>query len=161
MDTEDEKKSDVGDKESKVVSLPEAEDGAQEVAKGSLNHNAKDTKESDGVRSKRQMKKDDSGISVEKSENSSDDDSFKKQKTLGKEEKGDDVVKDKPPEANATSSESFPKLKPKTKNRNYRKKSLEAGGASSDDENKEPSSKSQQGSGAGNSFNLLFLREGQ
>ncbi|XP_046389045.1 DDB1- and CUL4-associated factor 8-like [Ischnura elegans] len=75
------------------------------------------------VRLKRHMKKDDSGISVEKSEVSSDDDANKKQKTA------EALVKD-----DKSSSGSFPKLNSKAKNRNYRKKGNTDGDVSSDEE---------------------------
>nr|CAD7412799.1 unnamed protein product [Timema poppensis] len=71
-----------------------------------------------------QIKKDDSGISVEKSENSSEDDNSKKPK----------ILQGKPLQDEGAASEdivlengAFPKLKNKTKNRNYRSKKVDKG----------------------------------
>ncbi|PSN50052.1 DDB1- and CUL4-associated factor 8 [Blattella germanica] len=95
-----------------------------------------DAKPAEGVgngetRTKRQIKKDDSGISVEKSENSSDDDASKKQKTAN----------GRLPEVDGSSVGSvkgsglFPKFKAKAKNRNYRVKKVRGiGGDGSSDE---------------------------
>lgn len=79
-------------------------------------------------RSKQQIKKDDSGISVEKSENSSDDDASKKQKTVNGR-----LQEDGSSSANGTAV--FPKLKSRIRSRNYRiKKGRGVGKGSSDDE---------------------------
>ncbi|KAJ9586608.1 hypothetical protein L9F63_019801, partial [Diploptera punctata] len=96
------------------------------------------------TRTKRQIKKDDSGISVEKSENSSDDDGSKKQKTATRkllEVDGSSV-------SSVKENGLFTKLKSKAKNRNYRvKKGRGAGEGSSEEdesnnvESKEDSSK--------------------
>ncbi|PNF37312.1 DDB1- and CUL4-associated factor 8 [Cryptotermes secundus] len=80
------------------------------------------------TRTKQHIKKDDSGISVEKSENSSDDDASKKQKTVNGR-----LQEDGSSSANGTAF--FPKLKSKIRSRNYRiKKGRGVGKGSSDDE---------------------------
>lgn len=88
------------------------------------------------TRTKRQIKKDDSGISVEKSENSSDDDGSKKPKVLREKCCGEEN------ENNAKLEVSdFPKFKSKIKNRNYRKKRFLVNFTSSDEDNSNSESK--------------------
>nr|CAD7444906.1 unnamed protein product [Timema bartmani] len=71
-----------------------------------------------------QIKKDDSGISVEKSENSSEDDNSKKPKILqGKPLQDEEAAS----EDTVLENGAFPKLKNKTKNRNYRSKKVDKG----------------------------------
>nr|CAD7260882.1 unnamed protein product [Timema shepardi] len=71
-----------------------------------------------------QIKKDDSGISVEKSENSSEDDNSKKPKILqGKALQDEEAAS----EDTVLENGAFPKLKNKTKNRNYRSKKVDKG----------------------------------
>lgn len=79
------------------------------------------------TRTKRQIKKDDSGISVEKSENSSDDDASKKQKTAGGQvQEGG---------GSSFNGSGFTlKLKSRFKNRNYRTKKGRGVGKGSSDE---------------------------
>lgn len=97
-----------------------------------------ETKSSEDVgygetRTKRQIKKDDSGISVEKSENTSDDDdASKKQKTAnGRLQEGDS--------SSMKGTGFLPKLKSRTKNRNYRiKKGRGLGKGSSDEDESTP-----------------------
>ncbi|XP_069687028.1 DDB1- and CUL4-associated factor 8-like isoform X2 [Periplaneta americana] len=90
------------------------------------------------TRTKRQIKKDDSGISVEKSENSSDDDASKKQKTAnGRLQEGDSSMK---------GSGFFPKLKSKTKSRNYRVKKGRGMGEGSSEEDESTTVESKQDS---------------
>lgn len=79
------------------------------------------------TRTKRQIKKDDSGISVEKSENSSDDDASKKQKTAsGQVQEGGGSY--------FSGSGFIPKPKSRFKNRNYRTKKGRGIGKGSSDE---------------------------
>jgi len=93
------------------------------------------------TRTKRQIKKDDSGISVEKSENSSDDDSSKKPKTaIGQ------VQEDGGSSFNR--NVFTPKLKSRFKNRNYRIKMGRGIAKGSSDEDETTIVESQQSSQA-------------
>jgi hypothetical protein len=119
-----------------------ADDRSENLASGEAVGNSNDKVEVNSAedvgngeaRNKRQIEKDDSGISVEKSENSSDDDddddddASKKQKTAnGRLQEGDN--------SSVKGSEFLPKLKSKIRNRNYRsKKGRGVGDGSSDDE---------------------------
>jgi hypothetical protein len=79
------------------------------------------------TRNKRQIKKDDSGISVEKSENSSDEDASKKKPVNGR------LQEDGSSSMNATGF--LPKLKSRFRSRNYRiKKGRGVGKGSSDED---------------------------
>lgn len=91
------------------------------------------------TRTKRQIKKDDSGISVEKSENSSDDDASKKPKTANfqVQEVGG---------CSFNGSGFLPKLKSRFKNRNYRTKKGRGIGKGSSDEDETTIVESQQSS---------------
>jgi hypothetical protein len=71
------------------------------------------------TKSRRLMEKDDSGISVEKSGNSSDDDLRKRQASS---------------EGNSSMSDLFPKMRSHSKTRNYRKATHEAMDTSSEEE---------------------------
>ena len=92
------------------------------------------------TRTKRQIKKDDSGISVEKSENSSDDDASKKQKTArGQFQEGGG--------SSLNGSSGFiPKLRSRIKNRNYRIKKGGGVGKGSSDEDERTTVESQHSS---------------
>jgi hypothetical protein len=91
------------------------------------------------TRTKRQIKKDDSGISVEKSENSSDDDASKKQKTTnGQVQEGG--------HSSLNGSGFMPKLKSRVKNRNYRIKKGRGMGKGSSDEDERTTVESQHSS---------------
>lgn len=90
--------------------------------------NATEAVGNEETRSKQQIKKDDSGISVEKSENSSDDDASKKQQTVNGR-----LQEDGSSSANGTAF--FPKLKSRIRSRNYRiRKGRGVGRGSSDDD---------------------------
>lgn len=91
-------------------------------------------------RTKRHIKKDDSGISVEKSENTSDDDdASKKQKTAnGRLQEGDN--------SSMKGTGFLPKLKSRTKSRNYRIKKGRGLGRGSSDEDECTTAESKQDS---------------
>ncbi|GLH01088.1 Protein will die slowly [Gryllus bimaculatus] len=79
------------------------------------------------ARLKRQIKKDDSGISVEKSENSSEEDASKRSKRT------DDQIGEGECRTRTEEEVQFPKLKLKSKNRNYRSKTSGNNGSSDED----------------------------
>lgn len=99
-----------------------------DIAKDCDNQKHKETIGDSETRIKRQIKKDDSGISVEKSENSSEDDASKRPKTSNEQEIGCSST------CSAKDISSFVKLTAKAKNRNYRNKKTEQCIDSSDED---------------------------
>lgn len=128
----------------------DGEKGATENIAGSLTStgnsgdktevNAAEAAGNEETRSKRQIKKDDSGISVEKSENSSDDDASKKKTVNGR------LQEDGSSSVNATAF--LPKLKSRFRSRNYRiKKGRGVGKGSSDEDESTTVESPKQGEG--------------